>query len=641
MITGWTRTLSGTAAPLVVLLFAARPLSAPIAARQNHRTEVTSPDGRIRFALLARDNRLFYDVAFKGRSVIETSPLGIVVDGVNLSRDAMVGVVENQKGNEAYPWYGVHAVAADRFNGARVAVRHRASATGYTIEVRAFNDGVGFRFVVPGRDDQNRVPDAATSFTVPDGSLVWVADLNRGHYEEVQTRKPVADVASGEWAAPPMTVKLPGGLGYAAITEAALTGYAGMALQGDGHRGFNVRLGHAVPASYPFTLRYKEDVDRLAKPASIRGTITTPWRVVMIGADLNALVNSDVVHNLAAPPDARIFPQGITTEWIKPGRAVWKYLDGGENTFEEMKNFSRLASGLGFEYNLIEGFWQKWTPDQLRELVEYSRQLNVGIWLWKHSRDLRDSQSRAAFFKTCRDAGAVGVKVDFFDHEAKEVIDRYDAVLREAAESHLMVDFHGANKPTGQERTWPNELTREAIFGLEYRRAETRAQHEATVPFTRFLAGAADYTPVIFNDRKKDTTWTHQIATAAVFTSPLMVYGAHPSSLLENPAVDVIKSIPGVWDETIVLPMSEIGEVAAFARRRGSQWFVAILNGPAAKTLTVPLDFLPDGTYRARIVRDKPDTADAVAVESGEFTRKQSLEVAMNAGGGFIARLSR
>jgi alpha-glucosidase len=306
-----------------------------------------------------------------------------------------------------------------------------------------------------------------------------------------------------------------------------------------------------------------------------------------------------------------------------------------------MKNFSRLASELGFEYNIVEGFWQRWTPEELRDFVGYSRERHVGIWLWKHSRDLRDQASRAAFFKICRDAGAVGAKIDFFDHEAKAVIDRYDAILREAAASHVLVNFHGANKPAGQGRTWPNELTREAVFGLEYRRAETRARHEATVPFTRFLAGPADYTPVIFGDRKKDTTWAHQIATAAVFTSPLLVYGAHPATLLAHPAAEVIKSIPSVWDETIVLPVSEIGEVAAFARRSGQRWFLAVVGGPSARTIDVPLGFLADGRYDAALVRDNPESPDDVRVEQGVFTRSQSVRIELSAGGGFVARLSR
>src|SRR5262249_34944522 len=150
--------------------------------------------------------------------------------------------------------------------------------------------------------------------------------------------------------------------------------------------------------------------------------------------------------------------------------------------------------------------------------------------------------------------GVVGAKIDFFDHDAKAMIDRYQSILREAAAQEIMVDFHGATKPTGESRTWPNELTREAVTGLEHRSMPEWSRHNTTLPFSRFLAGGADYTPVVFGDRRKETSWAHQIATAAVFTSPLLVYGAHPQSLLDNPAVDIIKSLPSVWAETIVLP---------------------------------------------------------------------------------------
>src|SRR5262249_52301148 len=160
-------------------------------------------------------------------------------------------------------------------------------------------------------------------------------------------------VRAGEWAAPPLTIKLPNNNGYAAITEAALLNYSGMGFEADGQRGFKARLGYALPVSYPFRLRYAGDVERLAKPAAITGTITTPWRVVMIGGDLNVLVNCDIIHNVSPPPDKNLFPQGMNTAWVKPGRAVWKYLDGGENTLDEMKNFSRLAGQLGFEYNVV------------------------------------------------------------------------------------------------------------------------------------------------------------------------------------------------------------------------------------------------------------------------------------------------
>jgi alpha-glucosidase len=234
----------------------------------------------------------------------------------------------------------------------------------------------------------------------------------------------------------------------------------------------------------------------------------------------------------------------------------------------------------------------------------------------------------------------VGAKIDFFDHEAKEIIDLYQALLRSSAEHQIMVEFHGANKPAGESRTWPNELTREAIRGLEYRSAQTRARHNTTIPFTRFLAGHADYTPVIFGERRKETSWAHQIASAVVFTSPLMIYGAHPRNILDNPAAELIKSIPSVWDETIALPPSEIGELAVFARRRGHTWFLGIMNGETEKTVRLPLSFLNKGKYGAMIVRDQKDDPAAVRIENSNLSHRDQLMIDMRAGGGFVARFS-
>jgi alpha-glucosidase len=204
-----------------------------------------------------------------------------------------------------------------------------------------------------------------------------------------------------------------------------------------------------------------------------------------------------------------------------------------------------------------------------------------------------------------------------------------------------MVEFHGANKPAGESRTWPNELSREAIRGLEYRSMNLRSVHNTTLPFTRFLAGHGDYTPVHFGERRRETSWAHQIASAIVFTSPLMIYGAHPQHLLENPAAELIKTIPSVWDETVVLPQSEIGELAAFARRSGKMWFVGIMNGLTGKTMRVPLNFLEAGRYRATIVRDQMDDPAAVKIENVSTSRGEIVTIRMRAGGGFVARFDR
>jgi alpha-glucosidase len=619
---------------LLAAVFAGAPLPAAAAV-----VRVESPSGHVRLTLSDAGGRLVQAVTVDGRPVLDASPLGLAVDGVDLGAGARLGAAQRYRTDHTYPWRGVHATAVDRSRGARVSVAHAASGTTYTLEVRAYDDGVAFRFVVPGAANRGRVADAATTFVVPAGSTVWYHGLNAGHYEDLYARKPIEDVRSGEWGAPPVTFRLPGGRAYAAITESALLDHAGMALQADGARGLRLRLAHDAPASYPFRLRYGHaEEKRLAAPAAIEGTITTPWRVVLIGRDLDALVNSDVVHNLAPPPDAGLFPQGFATPWLRPGRAVWRYLDGGENTVEGIKEFTRLAAELGFEHHVVEGQWQRWSEADLRHVIADAKEKGVGIWLWRHSRTLVDPQERRAFFRMAQDVGAAGVKVDFLDHEAREVIQRYHAILRDAAEHRLMVNFHGANKPAGEARTWPNELTREAVRGLEYGRTEAWAAHNATLPFTRMLAGHADYTPVVFGERRKETSWAHQVATAAVFTSPLLVYGGHPQSLLASPAREMIRAIPSVWDETVVLPGSAIGEVAALARRRGQTWFVAVVNGPEARTLRVDLAFLKDGPYRSLQVRDDPAQAASLEVETGTARGGDVLTVALRAAGGFVAR---
>ena len=610
---------------------------ASIAYASAPETIITSPNGRIRFHLTDADSELRFRATLNNRDVIESSRLFVSLDTTALMTETRITKIEHYRIRETYSTRGGHSTAVNNCNGARISIQH-PNQTNYQLDVRAFNDGVAFRFVIPG--EGKRVPDEGSTFKLPAGSTVWFHDFE-GHYEGVHKRKSIAEVMNGEWAAPPLTVKLANGRGYAVITEAALANYAVMGLRADGGRSFTTVLGHGLPVSHPFDLRFgKDEAKRLSQPAAIEGTITTPWRVIMIAPELNTLVNSDIIGNLSAPPDKALFPPGSQSDWIKPGRAVWRYLDGGENTFEGIKEFSRLAGQLGFEYNVVEGLWARWPETQIRELVDYSNQQNVKLWFWKHRRSLGTERERDDFFSLLARLGVAGANIDFFDHEAKEVIDLYQAILRSSAEHKIMVEFHGANKPAGESRTWPNELSREAIRGLEYRSMSLRSVHNTTLPFTRFLAGPADYTPVHFGERRRETSWAHQIATAIVFTSPLMIYGAHPQHLLDNPAAELIKTIPSVWDETIVLPQSEIGELAGFARRSGNVWFVGILNALNGKTVRVPLQFLGQRKYQATLVRDQLDEPAAVKIENVSLDRGDALTIRLRAGGGFVARFS-
>ena len=252
-------------AVLPFLLLACPALAGPGA----REVVLRSPDEAVVLRVAPDESgRLAYSVTLAGRPVIERSALGVRVDGTDLGQGSMLGPVERYSFDERFPWRGVHSTARNRGNGARVAATHAATGTSWIVELRVFDDAAAFRFVVPGTG--KRVPDAASAFQLPAGSTVWYHGA-RDHYEGMHVRKELPEVPAGDWAAPPLTIRLPGGAGYAAITEAALFDYAGMMLQADGQGGFLERLGHAVPPSYPYTLRYgEENAKRLAVPARHR-----------------------------------------------------------------------------------------------------------------------------------------------------------------------------------------------------------------------------------------------------------------------------------------------------------------------------------------------------------------------------------
>ena len=177
------------------------------------------------------------------------------------------------------------------------------------------------------------------------------------------------------------------------------------------------------------------------------------------------------------------------------------------------------------------------------------------IWIWVHSRTVRDPQARREYFRKAVEAGVVGIKIDFPPPASREVANWYFDTAKDAADMHLMVDFHGANKPSGMQRTWPNVITREGVRGHEYQITRyhrvPQPDHDVILPFTRYLAGPGDYTPTVFTTSElMGNTWAHELAQAVVFTSPFLCFGGHPQSYLENPARDVLTAISPVWDET-------------------------------------------------------------------------------------------
>ena len=589
---------------------------------------VSAPDGKIRFSVFTRNGVLQYAVHYNSTPVIEPSRLGLVVNGRVLGEGVSMGKMESYRLKETYAYRGVHSMAVNKCNGVKINIS--AGTGSFVLEARVFNDGLAFRYLVSNTGEAT-VDKDTTAFVLPAGSTVW-SQPNIKYYEGRYGRKGIEAFTAGETAGPPATIRLPADGLYAAITEGGLTDFGGMSLRADGAHGFSAYLTGITKKN---------------------GNIASPWRIIEIGKDLNTLVNCDIIANVSTPYDPKLFPQGYNTPWVKPGRSVWSWLaERGPVTLDNMKRFSDLAGQLHFEYNLVDEGWSNWKDsvrglgawEMMKELVDYSAAKGVKIWVWKAYPDrrgipgIKDSLQRREFFQRCKDLGIAGLKVDFFDSESQEIIDFYQAALKDAAAYQLMMDFHGANKPTGEARTWPNELSREAIRGLENRPPWAAAN--VVLPFTRYLAGHADFTPVNFGSRLGEVSWAHQVATLVVFTSPFLCLGADPQQILDNPAKELILSVPPLWDETIVLPQSSIGELAVYARRRGDTWFLAALNGlHEARTIQVDLSFLK-GAYKLFCMKDDP-AKQAGAVMENSMVSQKILTINLNSEGGFVGRFDK
>lgn len=584
------------------------------------KISLSSPNGQVSITFYYDKDSLYYKVNNSGYEIVSHSKIDWT-----FSNTKVLKVIENYMIDTSYCVRGGHSLAIDYCQGMIIDVG------GYKIEARAYNDGVTWRYL--GFSNKKIKIDDRTEFHIPKNTILW-SQPNVKHYEGTYSEKKIENFSVGERLGSVVTIRYPFGL-YAATTESGGSNFAGMS--------FTVSSPHIFQTT-------------LAGTCYLEGDIVTPWRIVMTG-DLNTLVNSDIVSNVSAPAK---FSQNLS--WIKPGRSVWSWLAwNSEVSFQNMKLFSLQASQLGFEYNLVDEGWSYWKDgekdcwDLVKELVTYSDSLGVKIWLWKAYPDRRNVEGintrikRRNFFRKCKETGIVGIKIDFFDSEEQEVMRFYEEALSDAAEYELMLSFHGANKPMGQSRTYPNEMTREAIRGMENR--PPWAIHNTILPFTRLLVGHADFTPVILpptikpnniNNRQEsrvgEVTTTHQFATAVIYTSPLLCYAVNPYDLLNHPFRDMLTSVPTTWDETIVLPGSEIGKRALFARRNGDRWFIVGVTVDKSD-LVIPLVFLDDKKYYSTEMCDVPNSQFESERKCQNVIKKDSLNIRMNKAGGYFAIL--
>lgn len=561
-----------------------------------------SPDSNIR-ATVWKDSMGYHIKASKRDfTFIEQGDLGLSIRG----KDSLFNSIKSVKGPSRK-----HEVVAEMgiINSTNISWNEYLLefSEGEQIEIRVFDQGIAYRYKIGNEQTANHVLGEQSSWVIPGQTRVWFFERNNhwklksyaGEWLSTTIEELPAVSEMGNVQGKPLVFEYTNGL-YGLLAEAGLFNYSGLR--------FEALPGNTLKANF-----FEGE-----QGFTIDGAVVSPWRVALIANDLNQLVNQQsIITSLNPEPDAGLFAD---RSWIRSGKSVWWFWSNLTGMPEQEKKMVDYARELEFEFTLIDAKWEHW-PDkwlELQRICEYGKENNVGVWIWKHSNEVNfpegDYQVMQAFMDSLHNVGVSGIKVDFMDGEDKSLIDFDEAVLRHAAKRKLMVNFHGIQTATGEIKTYPNELTREGIRGLElntHPEGPLTASHNAALPFTRFVMGHGDYTPLTFT-AMGGTTWAHQLATLVLFTSPFQVIAENPEILLQHVAVQdalpLIKKIPTVWDETIVLPGSKIGELAAMARRKGDDWYIGLLNGGEKKTYEIDLTALNTSIKEAVLYRDASDS---------------------------------
>ncbi|KAA6461828.1 glycoside hydrolase family 97 protein [Acidobacteria bacterium AB60] len=634
-------------------------LTCVLAAARGQEARVTSPNGEM-VLRLSTEGGLHYGVEFRGKVVFENSALGIKIEGQEPLGPGMHQVgVENGQADETYTIpVGKTSKVRDHYNSAR-ATFEDAGGRKLTVEVRAYDDGIGFRMVVPEQPGlkQVHVEHELTEFNFSKDAVTYplVLDSFQSPYEDEYQMRLVNGLHRDWIIGLPYLANVPG-IAWVGITEANIENYAGMYLK-KGRVPFGVRAELAPRIDHP---SYAVEAET---------PVTTPWRVLMIGDDPGRLVESNIVLNLNPPSKI------ADTSWIKPGKSAWDWWSGdyaegvdfkpGMNT-ATLKHYIDFASASGFPYMLIDAGWalaNRTSPNDyaamaditkvdpnvdMPELLRYAKEKNVRLWLWSHWTSVDKYMNEA--FPLFEQWGVAGVKIDFMNRDDQQMVAWYRHVVELAAQHHLMIDYHGAFKPDGLRRTWPNLITREGVMGKEYLKwsARTTPVHNTTLPFTRMLAGPLDYTPGAFGNSNRENfiarqtqpmglgTRAHELALYVVLESPLMMVSDYPERYKGQHDFEFLKQVPTTWDEIRVLggrPMENI----TVARRSGKDWYLGAITNWDARDVKVPLSFLGGGKYTAEIYADAADAG--TNATHTQFTTQQVdentvLALHMVSGGG-------
>ncbi|HZU29235.1 MAG TPA: glycoside hydrolase family 97 protein [Bryobacteraceae bacterium] len=622
-----------------------------------------SPDGNLAIRFEKTPKRLVYDVSFRGKPLIVDSALALELQGQpELGPDLSIVNASTSSADETYHLLtGKASTVRNRFNAVRLQLEeHGAWWRKLELEARAYDDAVAFRYVIPDQTAMRelRLTAEDTEFRLAKDATAHALILPnyRTMYESEFLRLPVSALANQGGGVNsriliglPLLLEVPG-VAWMAITEADLRDYSSMYVMNTGD-GWNSYLLESKLAP---SMRDPDICVQGALPHH------SAWRVLLVGDEPGRLIESNVITSLN--PESAI----ADTSWIHAGKASWDWWSGSIGrdgkpayTTETMKYYVDFAAQSGFPYMLVDAGWS--APGDITkmngkvdipELVRYAAGKNVRVWIWAHWSEV-DRQLEEAF-PLYEKWGVAGVKIDFMSRDDQSMIAFYYRVAETAARHHLIVDFHGATKPWGMERTYPNVMGFEAVAGMEQAKGGMRANpdHDVTLPFTRMLAGRMDYTPGGFDNVTKGEfearsvnpmvmgTRAHQLAMYVIYDAPFQMVSDSPHAYNDQPAFQFIHDVPATWDETRVLE-GRPGEFIAMARRSGGDWYVGAMSNWNPRRLDLPLTFLGPGRYRAEIYADADDADKLpknVSIRKQVVDRSSRLQITLAPGGGYAVR---
>jgi alpha-glucosidase len=630
-----------------------------------------SPNGQTVITLACPENAPgdppTYTVTFRSRTVLKPSAFKIGLSGVgDVAAGARILTVSGDRIDSSFsvPW-GKRRLVRDHCS--RTRVRFQApSGILWDLELRAYDDGVAFRYAFPKQPklDKIVIREESTEFRLAGEPilLLTTTDSPAWSHENLYTRTPLVLVPAGCLIEMPVLAVWPDGTS-AALTEAALRDFAGMYLRRD-------------PESAGPLLRawLSPRLDTTKDAVSARTPHKSPWRVIMLSDRAGRQIESDLLVCLNDPPDGDF-------SWVRPGKSTWHWWNGTAEeslpfthpftTFEYHREYIDFCARHGIAYHSVvadkapwyaqtaEGFGPGPDTDitrprdglDLPRIISYAESKGVGIRLWVHWRALRDHLEEA--FSCYETWGVRGLMVDFLDRDDQEMVLFCERVLGAAARHKLHIQFHGSYKPSGEERTFPNLFNREGVLNLEYLKWGMKCdpQHNVDVAFTRSLAGPTDYHLGGFRSVSKNAfrprdihpvvlgTRCHHLALYVVYENPMPMVSDEPSAYEGQPGLEFIEKVPTTWDETR-LAAGEMGEYIAVARRQGSTWYVGGITNDVARRIKIPLSFLEPGVYDLELFRDgsmNVEKPGEVRIARREATAGTVLEVDCASGGGFAA----